>query len=68
MNEHEEWPYKDAWGQKIDIGDLVKFEGDDATGRLFTIVVFTLDGAKALIYSSPKRKYWVPTRKVVWVR
>jgi hypothetical protein len=68
MTEHEEWPYKDARGQKLDIGDLVKFEGDGAHGTVFRIVVFTTDGAKALIYSSPRNKYWIPTRKVVWIR
>lgn len=68
MSEQEQWPYLDAWGQRLDIGDTVKFEGDPATGRLFTIVVFTLDGAKALIYNSPSNKHWVPTKSILWVR
>lgn len=68
MTAHEEWPYKDAYGQKLDIGDLVKFVGDDALATVFRIVVFATNGEKALIYSSPTRKYWIPTRKVVWVR
>jgi hypothetical protein len=66
--EYEQWPYKDAWGQKLDIGDLVKFDGDGSLARTFRIIMFTKDGAKALIYSTPTRKYWVPIRKVVWVR
>lgn len=68
MSEYEEWPYKDAWGQKLDVADLVKFEGDGPLGRHFAVIQFTKDGQKVLIYSTPKRKYWVPTRKVVWVR
>jgi len=67
MNE-QEWPYKDAYEQNLDIGDLVKFVGDGPTGTVFKIVIFTIDGATALIYASPNKKYWVPTRKVVWVR
>ena len=61
-------PYKDALGQYLDIGDLVKFVGDGNTGTVFRIIQFTLDAEKALIYASPTRKYWTPLRNITWVR
>ena len=63
-----ETPYKDALGQYLDIGDLVKFVGDGQTGTVFRIIQFTLDTQKALIYASPTKKYWVPLNNLKWIR
>ena len=63
-----ETPYRDGLGQYLDIGDYVKFIGDGPTGRIFRILVFTLDAQTALIYASPNKKYWVPTNNLKWIR
>lgn len=65
MYDYEAWPYKDANGMNLDIGDLVKLLYGD---NLFRIVIFSLDGKTATIQLGNDKQYNVPTAKLRWIR
>lgn len=64
MYDYEAWPYKDANGVNLDIGDLVKLMYGD---NLFRIVIFSLDGKTATIQLG-MQQFNVPTMKLRWIR